>query len=92
VAGSHTEAGMEKQVGRQESVGWQGQAEERGWPAEAGRQAGGRQAEMGDTGTKQPDRQADSLRQGGVEVGGQKEAGSRGRQGGKRDRVAQSGK
>jgi hypothetical protein len=34
---------------------------------------------------KQQDRQAESLRQAGVEVGGQKEAGSRGRQAGKRD-------
>jgi hypothetical protein len=59
-------------VCRQESVGWQGQVEERGRPPEAGRQAGGRQA--------------------GVELEGQKEAGSRGRHAGKRDRAAQSGK
>jgi hypothetical protein len=66
------------EAGRQENVGWQGQAEETGWPTEGGRQAGGRQAE--------------SLRQAGVEVGGQKEAGTRGRQAGKRDRVAQAGR
>jgi hypothetical protein len=81
---------MEKQTGlhagRQESVGWQGQAEERGRPAKAGRQAGDRQAEMGGTDIKQQDRQAESLRQAWMEVGGQKEAGSRGRQAGKRER------
>jgi hypothetical protein len=50
--------------------------EERGRPAEAGRQAGGRQAELGGH-RYEAARQA--LRQAGVEVGGQKEAGSRGR-------------
>jgi hypothetical protein len=52
-AGSQAETGTStyQYAGRQESVRWQGQAEERGRPAEAGRQAGGRQAEMGGTGT-----------------------------------------
>jgi hypothetical protein len=35
------------EAGSQESVGWQGQAKERGRPAEAGMQTGGKQAEMG---------------------------------------------
>jgi hypothetical protein len=44
--GSQAEIGTSRYqcAGRQESVGWQGQVEERGRPAAAGRQAGGRQA------------------------------------------------